>query len=243
MELTVFKDHNTLSDHAADKIILSVKQKPDAVLCLAAGDSPKLTYALVAEKAARNKVDFTKCTFIGLDEWVGIGPGNDGSCHYFLRHNVFDPLKISASRIHLFDALSDNLEQQCRNMDNIITAKGGIDLILVGVGMNGHIGFNEPGVPTELYSHVVELDETSRTVGQKYFREQTVLTRGITLGLQHLLQSRCAIMMASGTKKAAVIRKALEEEITPFMPASVIRKHANSYVMLDEGAASALAGR
>lgn len=243
MELTVFKDHGTLSSHAADTIIALVKRKPDAVLCLAAGDTPRLTYSLVVEKATGVKIDFTRCTFIGLDEWAGIPPGNEGSCHYFLQHNILGPLRISASRVHLFDALSRDLEKECKQMDEVIAAKGGIDLMLVGVGMNGHIGFNEPGVPVDLYSHVVELDETSRTVGQKYFRQQTVLTRGITLGLKHLLQSRCAVMIANGAKKADVIRRAMEEDITPSTPASIIRKHTNGLVLLDKEAASALAGR
>lgn len=240
MQLNIYKDYEALSQHVADEIIRLVKSKPDAVLCLASGDTPRLTFNLMTKKAADDKIDFTRCTFIGLDEWVGIPPENEGSCHYFLHHHVFGPLHISSNHIHLFNALSKDLEQECRQMDSIIAAKGGIDLILVGVGMNGHIGFNEPGVSPDHYAHVVQLDEATRTVGQKYFRQHTSLSYGITLGLNHLLEARKAIMIANGTKKADVIRKALEEDIAPSLPASIMRKHANGFVMLDDGAASAL---
>jgi 6-phosphogluconolactonase/glucosamine-6-phosphate isomerase/deaminase len=132
------------------------------------------------------------------------------------------------------------MEAECSKMDAVISEKGGIDLMLVGVGMNGHIGFNEPGVSPQLYSHVINLDTTTQSVGQKYFKESTVLKKGITLGLQHLLEGRQAILMASGQKKSPVMQKALEGPISPEMPASIIRNHEQAYVMLDEDAASLL---
>src|SRR5690349_6462004 len=164
MTLEVFKDHETLSLAAADEIIGQVRSKPSSVLCLAAGDTPRVAYRMVGEIAKREGVDFSKCTFVGLDEWIGIPPDNEGSCAFFLRRNLFEPLGISSSRIHLFNALSPDPLSECKRMDNSVKEKGGIDLALVGVGMNGHIGFNEPGVREDLYSHVVDLDETTRSV-------------------------------------------------------------------------------
>ena len=240
MQLKIYKDYSALSVHAATEIIELIKSKPDAVLSLAAGDTPRLTYSLMAKKAIDEKVDFTRCTFIGLDEWVGIPPQNEGSCIFFLQTNIFTPLNISSRQIHLFDAMSDDPGQECRAMDKIILEKSGIDLMLVGVGMNGHIGFNEPGVAIDNYSHVIDLDDATQSVGQKYFRKATTLKKGITLGLNHLLQSRKVIMVANGIKKAEVIRKALEEEITTNMPASIIRTHSMGIVMIDEEAASLL---
>lgn len=240
MLLNIYKDYNTLASQAANEIIVVIKNKPDAVLCLAAGETPRLTYALMANQAIDDSVDFSRCTFIGLDEWVNIPPDNEGSCHFFLEKNIFKPLHILNSQIHLFDALAKDLEAECRKMDAMILANGGIDLMLVGVGMNGHIGFNEPGVSDNLYSHVIALDTTTQSVGQKYFRQSTKLQSGITLGLKHFMESRKAIMLASGKKKSLVIRKALEDAITTDMPASMIRKHANGVVMLDEEAAALL---
>lgn len=240
MQLKTFKDYHTLSSYAAGEILALVKNKPDAVFCLASGDTPKLAYNLITQIGKSEDINFSRCTFIGLDEWIGISPANEGSCHYFLNTHLFRPLGIESSQIHLFNASSADLAGECRNMDAIIRKKGGIDLMLVGVGMNGHVGFNEPGVPVDLYSHVVALDATTQSVGQKYFKESTRLQQGITLGLKHFLESRKAIMVASGIKKAEVMRKALEEPINTSMPASVIRSHSQGFVVLDEDAASAL---
>lgn len=240
MKLTILKDYDALSDAAADAIVDLVCANPEAVLCLAAGDTPKGAYALLASKAAARQADFRKATFIGLDEWLGVPPDNAGSCHYFLRHQLFAPLKIADEQIHLFDALATDMNAECRQMDDVIREKGGIDLMLVGVGMNGHIGFNEPGVRDDLYAHVVELDETTRRVGQKYFNRVTTLDKGITLGLRHVLESRTLILIASGPKKAEVIRAALKEPIGTDIPASVVRRHRNSVAMIDRDAAAHL---
>lgn len=240
MQLKIYKDYTTLSSDAATEIIELIIAKQDAVLCLAAGDTPRLTYSLLAKKAKDENVSFDRCTFIGLDEWVGIPPDNEGSCAFFLETTLFKPLSISSRQIHLFNALSKDLTGECFEMDRIIVEKGGIDLMLVGVGMNGHIGFNEPGVAIDQYSHAINLDATSQSVGQKYFKEPTALQKGITLGLKHLLESKTVIMMANGLKKAEVMQRALEGEITMSMPASIIRTHSNSKIMIDEEAASLL---
>jgi glucosamine-6-phosphate isomerase len=240
MQLQICENYDVLSAHAAKEIIELVKEKPDAVLCLASGDTPRLTYSMMAKMAADDRVDFSRCTFIGLDEWMGISPDNEGSCHYFLQHQVFEPLHISNDHIHLFDGLSANPEEECRKMDKIISDKGGIDLMVVGIGMNGHIGFNEPAESFGQYSRVVDLGESTILVGQKYFREQTSLTSGITLGLNHLLESKKVILVANGVKKADVVRKALKEKVTPHLPASILRNHSNGLVILDRAAASML---
>jgi len=238
MQISVYRDYQTLSFQAADRIIEMVGQKPDAVLCLAAGDTPRLTYDTLAERAASENIDFSQCTFVGLDEWVGIPPENEGSCHYFLQKHLFEPVRISSDQIHLFDALTSDPDDECRKMNQLISTLGGIDLMLVGIGMNGHIGFNEPGASPERYAHVVNLDEATQTVGQKYFRQPTVLRQGITLGLKHLLEARKVILIANGAKKAGVIKQTIEGPITPELPATILRMHRNSEVMLDEEAAS-----
>ncbi len=229
-----------LSENASDEIIRLVQNKPTAVLCLASGDTPRLSYQLLVEKAIAARIDFRAITVIGLDEWVGIPPGNEGSCHYFLDNLLLKHLNFSSSNIHLFDGMSGNLTGECEKMDQLLKEKAGVDLMLVGVGMNGHIGFNEPGISFNSYSHLVELDNITASVGQKYFNEATTLKHGITLGLKHLLEARRVLMLANGFKKATVIKKALEEEVNDQMPASIIRTHPNSEVMLDEEAASLL---
>lgn len=240
MSVKIFSDYQELSREVCKEIIEQVRRKPESVLCLAAGDTPRRAYNLLAESASDEKVDFTKCMFVGLDEWLGIPPENEGSCAFFLRINIFSPMQIPASNIRLFDSLSPDPERECRMMDEHIRRSGGIDLMLVGVGMNGHIGFNEPGVSDDLYAHVINLDQTTQSVGQKYFKERTQLQKGITLGFKHIMESRKVVMMASGMKKATIIQKALEGRVSTEVPASLIPQHAHSVIMLDNDAASAL---
>ena len=240
MQLKIYKDYNTLSQHAASEIVAMVKGKPDAVLCFASGDTPRQAYNLLSESTAKENADFSRCIFIGLDEWVGIPPENEGSCSFFLHNTVFKPLNIDSGKIHLFNALSGDLAEECKKMDKIIFEKGGIDLMIVGVGMNGHIGFNEPGVSADKYSHVINLDNTTQTTGQKYFKQPVLLKQGITLGLKYLMEAKKVILMANGIKKAEVIKRAVEEEVNIDMPASIMQTHPAGIVMIDEEAGSLL---
>lgn len=240
MQLRIYENYDELSSAAAREIISVVAQKPDAVLCLAAGDTPRLTYSMLVKIAREECINFSSCTFIGLDEWMGITPDNEGSCQYFLRQQIFAPLNISDGQIFLFDALTTAPEEECRRIDNVISGKQGIDLMLVGIGMNGHIGFNEPSEFFSHYSHIVTLGDDTKAVGQKYFREQTTLTLGITLGLKHLMEAKVALLLANGSKKADVIKKALEGNITPQLPASILRNHKNGLIIIDKDAASQL---
>lgn len=240
MELRVFANEHILADSASDMIIAAVAKKPDALLCFATGDSPRLTYQLLAQKAERQHIDFSKCFFIGLDEWLDIEPGNSGTCHYFLHQYLLDPLGVQSSRVHLFDGLTKNEQQECDQMNQLIKNFGGIDFILVGVGMNGHIGFNEPGTAEDSTTHIATLDHTTRTVGQKYFDTPVPINKGITIGLKQIIEARSLVMLASGKRKAPVIRRLLEDDISTAFPGSLIRQHPAGILVIDEAAASEL---
>jgi glucosamine-6-phosphate isomerase len=240
MELKIYADHQSLSDAAANEVIEQIKNKPEAVVCLASGETPRLTCQLLVKKAKQEKIGTSRFTFIGLDEWVGIPPSNEGSCSYFFQKELIEPLKLSKEQIHLFDALSNDLEGQCKKMDQLIFDKGGIDLVIVGIGMNGHIGFNEPGVSFDNYCHVIDLDETTITVGQKYFKTATTLKKGITLGLKHLKEAKKVLLLANGAKKAGVIKQTMKGNVTNKFPASIMQTLPNGVVMIDEKAASLL---
>lgn len=240
MQTRIFKDYTTLSAHAASIMLQQVREKPDAVLCLASGDSPRLACELFCKMAEEENADISQFFFVGLDEWVGVSSGTAGSCYNDFQKRLIQPLQMTASRYHLFDAMAGDLSAECNQMDNVIKEKGGIDLMIVGIGMNGHIGFNEPGVDMDVYSHVIELDETTVTVGQKYFQQAMTLEKGITLGLGHLLNSRKVLLMANGSKKAGVIRQAAEGPITNAFPASIMQRHPNGYILVDEEAGSLL---
>ena len=158
----------------------------------------------------------------------------------FFKTKLFEPLQLPPSQYHLLNAMAEDLDAECKKMDALIDDKGGIDVMLVGIGMNGHIGFNEPGTPFNKFCHIAELDDTTKTVGQKYFKEQTALHQGITIGLGHLMNAKKVFLKADGKRKAEVIQKTVEGDITESFPASIMQQHANGFVIVDEEAASLL---
>ena len=240
MKTIRFKNYQDLSAYTAGEIADAIKKKPSLLLCLASGHTPALTAKLLVKKLLDEKIEYSQMTFLGLDEWVGLPPANEGSCHYFFKTKLFEPLQLNPSQYFLFDAMADDLKAECKKMDAIISEKGGIDVMLVGIGMNGHIGFNEPGTSFTSLSHVIELDDTTKSVGQKYFKEQTVLHKGITIGLGHLMNAKKVFLMADGNRKAEVIKKTVEGEVSESFPASIMQRHANGFVVVDEDAASLL---
>jgi glucosamine-6-phosphate isomerase len=241
MKLSIFDTYESLSAFAAEQLLATVKSNPQATLCLATGDSPKRTYQLFVQEAIKQKINLGDIHFVALDEWMGVPPSNPGSCHYFLNENLFSPLQIKRDNIHLFDAFAKDAAKECEKMNDAIKTLKGIDLMLVGVGMNGHIGFNEPGASESHYAHVADLDATTQQVGQKYFSEQTALVKGITLGLAQFFEASKVLMLANGKKKSSIIKNALEGNISTQVPASLIRKHKNSQLLIDSEAASELA--
>lgn len=240
MKTICFKNYTELSAYAANEIADAIQKKPSLVLCMASGHTPSLTAELLAKKILDEKIDYSQIAFLGLDEWVGLPPENEGSCYYFFKTKLFEPLQLKPSQYFLFDAMANDLDAECKKMDNIIASKGGIDIMLVGIGMNGHIGFNEPGTPFNKLCHIAELDETTKTVGQKYFKEKTVLHQGITIGLGHLMNAKKVFLKADGTRKAEVIKKTVEGKVNESFPASIMQLHTNGVVVIDEAAASLL---
>ena len=240
MEIKIYSDYETLSIAVAQTMVELVKKKPGAVICLASGHTPLLPCQEFVKKVKNEKVDISNTTFLGLDEWVGVPPENEGSCHYFLYNTVFNPLNVKENQVHVFNAMVTDLDEECKKMDSVIKNNGGIDLMIVGIGMNGHIGFNEPGVSFSNYSHVISLDETTLSVGQKYFSSATTLSKGITIGLKHLMEAKEVILIANGEKKSAIIKQTVEERISDQIPATILQTHSNSYIMIDKAAASQL---
>ncbi|AQG80115.1 6-phosphogluconolactonase [Spirosoma montaniterrae] len=240
MTLQTFPTHDELSQRAAEHMAALLTQKPDALLCVASGDTPIETYRRFVKLAQAGQVDVSRCQFVGLDEWVGFGPDDLGSCSYYIFRDLFRPLGLRPDQMHVFDAKADDLLDECAKIDAVIDRHGGLDLLLVGMGMNGHIALNEPGTPFTNGCHVSELAESTITVGQKYFDKPTELSRGITLGLRHLTQARDVLLMVSGAKKAPVLRDALTGPVTEQMPASIVQTVPQAQVWVDAGAASLL---
>ncbi len=155
-----------------------------------------------------------------------------------MEENLLKPLGVSTTNYTFFDGLADDLQAECERVDDLISKRGGLDFIIVGVGLNGHIGLNEPGYGFDNYCHVTKLAEITVEVGQKYFKSETPLTHGITIGLQHLLEAKTALLMASGDKKAEIIRQTVSAKISPEIPLTVFQLHKNGILWLDEAAGS-----
>lgn len=229
-----------MSIAAAACIAGQVRQKPDSLLCFPSGDSPAGVFNYLIKYSQAGEVDFSRCYFVGLDEWVGMGKNDEGSCTWSLYDSFFNKLDIAADHMRFFDARAANLDASCKAMDDFIKDKGPLDIMMVGIGLNGHIGLNEPGTDFNLYAHHAPLAPMTISVGQKYFKQQTPLTEGITLGLKHLQEAKTPILIASGGKKAGIVKQALEGPVTNQLPASIFQTLASGIVFLDEEAASGL---
>jgi len=232
----VFGTYAILSTAAAEMISEIVSGKPDALLCFPAGETSLRTFKELVKIQNSGKVDFSKCRIVGLDEWINIGEMHTENCYNFLSKNLFRPLGIKETQLCFFNGESDDLQKEIIKTDSFIEAYGPVDMMLLGVGMNGHLGVNEPGTNPDSYSIIVELDEVTKRVGQKYFSKPVMVTKGITLGMKHIMQSKTIIVQLSGTKKAPIVKKLLEEEPSMNFPASMIKKHTNSFLLIDRDA-------
>jgi galactosamine-6-phosphate isomerase len=243
MTLRILPDAQALATAAAEQILTCVQTKPNAVLCMTSGETPRLTYQKLVELTRKRNTDFSRATFFALDEWFGIASTNPGSCHYFVMENLLKPLSISPKQFHFFDGLCQHPQQVCDAINDKLQKLGGLDLIFVGVGLNGHVGLNEPQTPIHLHAHISELDQQTIDIGQKYFTEKTTLSKGLTIGLADFLEAKTAIVIASGKNKAPIMKQAMEGEISNAVPVSLIRQHQNGFLMLDQEAARDLTSR
>ena len=240
MKIRVFPGYDEMCGAAADFIIARVTRRPSGLLCFPSGDTPTGILDRLVEASRAGRVDFSGCRFVGLDEWTGLNGQDEGSCRHYLDERFYLPLRIGQDRIHFFDGAAYDLQRECERINGFLREHGPVDLAMVGVGENGHVGLNEPGTGMEQYAHVSELQDHTRKVAEKYFQEKVTLSRGITLGPKNLLESRTLVMIASGQKKAQVMARALQEPVTPECPAGLIRLHADGHVFLDREAAARL---
>lgn len=232
----VSENYQEMSEKAAHKIITAVNDKPDSLMCLAAGSTPTGTLDLLVKAQENGEVDFSRCSFVGLDEFVGLTWQDEGSCYRYINEKFFLPLNIPDERIHFFNGAAKDLIAECEAADIFIEDHGGIDVLLLGVGVNGHLALNEPYINKDLNSHVTDLDQVTKVVGQKYFSKETTLEKGITIGLKQMLEAKLSIVIASGLAKKEAISALLRGEYDEKFPVSIMNLHNNSFVYVDKEA-------
>ncbi len=237
MKKIIYDNYNELSAKTAMQIADIISRKPDALLCFPAGETSVGTFEQLVELNRKGEISFKKCKIVGLDEWANIGAMKSENCYSFLKKHLFDHIDYSSEYFCFFNGEAADLEKECERTDNYIRENGPIEMILLGAGMNGHLGLNEPGTSFDQYSHIVDLDETTKTVGQKYFSGKVKLTRGITLGMKHIMEAKTVILQLNGSRKAPVVKRLVESKVSPDFPASIIKSHSNSFLLLDKEAA------
>lgn len=240
MKQIIYKDYSELSVKTAGQIAAIISKKPDALLCFPAGETSVGTFKHLIDLNKKGKLSFKKCKIVGLDEWAHIGAMKSENCFSFLKKHLFDHIDYSEENLCFFDGESSDLKRECIKTDNFIKKYGPIDMMLLGAGMNGHLGLNEPGTSFDLYSHIVDLDKTTKIVGQKYFSGKVNLTSGITLGVKYIMEAKTVILQLNGNRKAEVVKRLIESEVTPAFPASAIKAHLNSFLLLDNEASKYL---
>lgn len=238
MNLKIEKDYDAVSKAAGDYIIDFVNKKPASLICFAGGDTPAGTFKYLVEASKNGKVDFSKCKFVSLDEWIGIGKETKGSCRETLYGQFYDYIPVREEQICFFDGLAKDPQEECKRMHKFISENGNLDLILLGIGMNGHIGFNEPNLPMDTYCHVVDLDPITKDVSVKYFDEAIDVRQGISLGFKTILGAKSILLMATGKKKADIVKRTVQGEKTPDVPSSMLRDVPELIFFIDEEAAS-----
>lgn len=232
-------DYNDMSRKAANVIAAQVILKPNCVLGLATGSSPIGAYKQLIDRYNKGDLDFSAVSAVNLDEYKGLDKQNDQSYDYFMRKNFFDAINIRPENTHIPDGTIADSDKACADYDEVIRACGGIDLQLLGLGLNGHIGFNEPCDVFESGTNCVTLTDSTIEANKRFFaREEDVPRQAYTMGIGSIMQAKRILVVVSGAEKAAIVKAAFFGPITPAVPASVLRLHRNVTVVGDAAALS-----
>jgi galactosamine-6-phosphate isomerase len=234
MNVAVHNDYETLSQAAVAWLLERIDRRPESLVCLAAGSTPVRTYALLAERGRENPTRFAKLRFLKLDEWGGLDGSDPGSCEFQLRNQLIEPLG-AADRYVGFDGQAADPAAECRRVADWLAEHGPIDLCVLGLGLNGHLGFNEPAPALIPGPHVAQLSATS--MGHAMVRDRTAAPAyGVTLGMADILQSREVLLLASGAPKKEPLHNLLSGRITAEFPASFLGLHRHVHVLCDAAA-------
>ena len=239
MRIYKAKDYEEMSRKAAGIVSAQIIMKPDCVLGLATGSTPVGLYKQLIEWYRNGDLDFSRVRTVNLDEYKGISRENDQSYYYFMHQNLFDHVNIPAENTHLPDGMEPDSEKECRRYEELIQSMGSVDLQLLGIGHNGHIGFNEPADAFDKQVHCVNLTQSTIEANKRFFASaEEVPRQAYTMGIQTIMRSKKILIIANGEGKADIVRDAFFGPITPMVPASVLQLHNDVTLVADEAALS-----
>ena len=239
MRIYKAKDYEDMSRKAANIISAQVILKPDCVLGLATGSTPIGLYKQLVEWFEKGDLDFSEVQTVNLDEYKGLNRENDQSYYYFMHDNLFDHINIPEENTHLPNGMEMDSEKECARYTKLIQSMGGVDLQLLGIGHNGHIGFNEPSESFDKEVHCVNLTQSTIEANKRFFASaDDVPKQAYTMGIKTIMQAKKILIVANGEGKADIVRDAFFGSITPQVPASVLQLHNDVTLVADEAALS-----
>jgi len=237
MEVIRVKDYDGMSEEAASILVERINRLDNPVLGLATGSTPEGLYKRLIEEYKQGNVSFKNVKSFNLDEYVGLEKNDPNSYYYFMKEKLFDHVDISLENVRVPNGVASDLQQECKDHEAAIQAAGGIDVQLLGIGANGHIGFNEPGTPFSSKTQVVDLDESTIEANSRFFDSiEDVPTQAVSMGIETIMNSKEILLLVSGAGKAEALDRLINGDVTEDLPASVLKNHPNVTVIADDAA-------
>ncbi len=241
MEIIIKSNYREVSESASEYLLNIVKNKPNAVLGLPTGSSPIGMYKIIADEYKKGKVSFENVKTFNLDEYIGLDRSNDQSYYYFMNENLYSHVNLKPENINIPNGMAEDISQESIRYENKLKTEGPMDILFLGIGNNGHIGFNEAGEYFEPHTHEVKLSQSTIVTNARFFDKiEDVPTTAVTMGIKSIFLAKKIVLVATGAAKADAISKAVNGKITPQVPASILQIHDDVTIIIDKEAASKL---
>ena len=238
---SIFPNSQAIAEHLSAQLVSKIHNNPATILGLATGSTMEPIYARFVQKTRETRLDLSQVKTFNLDEYIGLTSEHPQSYYQFMQQHLFQAVGLRPEQVMLPRGTCSDLEQECARYSNEINAVGGLDIQLLGIGTNGHIGFNEPGTPFDSLTHVVELSENTRLDNGRFFDNQDeVPTHAITMGIQDIMNAKEIVLVATGSHKAEIMAQLCASDIDEQLPASILKQHPRINILVDEAAAALL---
>lgn len=240
MKIIVCKNYEEMSRRAAELAADGIRRNPEGLVSFPGGETPLGMVHAFADMVNAGEVDISRAHYVSLDEWVGLSETDEGSCGIFNRMELLNRLQKPFADVHIINGAAPDIQDERDTLNAYIAKYGPLEVSVLGIGMNGHLGFNEDGVSFDLDAHIIPLSETTKRVMSKYFGQKFHPEYGISQGIRQIMAARQVILIANGGHKADILARACRGEVTSSVPASILQRHPNCFIVADEEAAARL---